>query len=48
MQKRDLYHSFLRSEMTLAVMLETALIREQARVTNEVNSARQRQRTRRF
>ena len=48
MQKRDLYHSFLRSEMTLAVMLEAALMKEQGRVTNEVNAARQRQRTRRF
>ncbi len=29
MQKRDLYQSYLRSEMTLAVMLETLLMREQ-------------------
>lgn len=29
MQKRDLYQSYLRSEMTLAVMLETLLVKEQ-------------------
>jgi hypothetical protein len=40
MQKRDSYRSFLRSEMTLATMLETALMVEQERVTNEVNKAR--------
>ena len=41
MQKRDLYRSYLRSEMILAVMLETELIAEQKRVTNEVNKAKQ-------
>lgn len=35
MQKRDLYHSYLRSEMLLAVMLETALVDEQSRIDNE-------------
>jgi hypothetical protein len=29
MQKRDIYRSFLRSEITLATMLETALLSEQ-------------------
>lgn len=37
MQKRDLYRSFLRSEMILSVMLEAALDREQRRITNELN-----------
>lgn len=37
MQKRDLYRSYLRSEMTLATMLEAALIKEQERISNEVN-----------
>ncbi len=36
MQKRDLYHSYLRSEMLLAVMLETALTDEQDRIDNEL------------
>lgn len=35
MQKRDLYRSYLRSEMTLAVMLEVALKKEHERVENE-------------
>lgn len=35
MQKRDLYHSYLRSEMLLAVMLETTLADEQNRIDNE-------------
>jgi len=39
MQKRDLYHSYLRSEMLLAVMLETALIDEQTRIENEFGPA---------
>lgn len=37
MQKRDLYRSYLRSEMILAVMLETALMDEQERITNIIN-----------
>ncbi len=41
MQKRDLYHSYLRSEMLLAVMLESALIEEQKEVDNEFNKAKQ-------
>lgn len=40
MQKRDLYRSYLRSEMILAVMLEAALKTEQDRVTNEVNKVK--------
>ena len=36
MQKRDLYRSYLRSEMILAVMLENALEAEQSRITNEL------------
>lgn len=40
MQKRDLYRSYLRSEMVLAVILETALIEEQTRVVNEINKGR--------
>ena len=36
MQKRDLYDSFLRSEMSLAVMLETLLMKQQSELTNEV------------
>lgn len=40
MQKRDLYRSYLRSEMVLAVILESALIEEQDRVVNEINKAR--------
>lgn len=35
MQKRDLYQSYLRSEMTLAVMLETLLIKEQRIFENQ-------------
>jgi hypothetical protein len=41
MQKRDLFHSLLRSEMLMAVMLETALIDEQLRIDNEFNPGRQ-------
>lgn len=41
MQKRDLYRSYLRSEMILAVMLEAALDKEQQRVTNELNPAKE-------
>ncbi|MBN8520583.1 MAG: hypothetical protein J0L77_01615 [Alphaproteobacteria bacterium] len=37
MQDRDIYRSILRSEAMSAVILETMLIREQERVTNEVN-----------
>jgi len=40
MQKRDLYRSYLRSEMVLAVMLEAALDKEQRRLTDEVQKAR--------
>lgn len=36
MQKRDLYNSYLRSEMTLAVMLETALMKEQTIIEDKV------------
>ena len=36
MQKRDLYQSYLRSEMTLAVMLETLLVKEQNAVKNDM------------
>jgi hypothetical protein len=35
MRKRDLYRSYLRSEMTLAVMLETALQNEIRLINNE-------------
>lgn len=38
MQKRDIYRSILRSEAILSVMLETALMDEQARVVNESES----------
>ncbi len=38
MQKRDLYRSYLRSEMVLAVMLEAAVMEEQQRVTNEISN----------
>lgn len=38
MQKRDIYRSILRSEAILSVMLETTLIEEQSRVTNEINN----------
>jgi len=37
MRKRDLYRSYLRSEMTLAVMLETSLIEEIRLLENEIN-----------
>ncbi|MEM8833654.1 MAG: hypothetical protein AAGB32_03830 [Pseudomonadota bacterium] len=37
MRKRDLYRSYLRSEMTLAVMLETALLPEITLIQNEYN-----------
>lgn len=40
MQKRDLYRSYLRSEMLLAVMLETALKDEQTRIDNEFSLGR--------
>ncbi len=35
MQKRDIFRSLLRSEAVLAVMLETALLKEQDKITNE-------------
>ena len=41
MQKRDIYRSFLRSEMTLATMLEAALLSEQENLKNEINPAQQ-------
>lgn len=41
MQKRDLYRSYLRSEMVLAVMLEAALQSEQTRIMNEINQAKE-------
>jgi hypothetical protein len=41
MQKRDLYRSYLRSEMVLAVMLEAALEDEINRVMNETSPMRQ-------
>ena len=41
MQKRDLYRSYLRSEMVLAVMLEAALQSEQNRIMNEINKAKE-------
>ena len=41
MQKRDIYRSLLRAEVILATMLETALITEQEKVTNEFNAARE-------
>ncbi len=37
MQRRDMYRSVLRSEATLSVMLETALLDEQEKVTNEID-----------
>ena len=39
MQKRDLYRSFLRSEIIASVMLETALLEEQDRIKNDVKNA---------
>lgn len=39
MQKRDIYRSLLRSEAVLAVMLETALMAEQDKLTNELDKA---------
>ena len=36
MQRRDMYRSVLRSETILSVMLETALIEQQEKVTNEI------------
>lgn len=39
MQKRDIYHSILRSEATIATMLETALEEEQIFVTNQLRAA---------
>jgi len=41
MQKRDLYHSYLRSEMLMAVMLESALVEEQLLIDNEIGPGRQ-------
>lgn len=41
MQKRDLYRSYIRSEMVLAVMLEAALQSEQNRIMNEINQAQE-------
>lgn len=38
MQKRDIYRSILRSEAILSVMLETALIDQQEKIVNELNS----------
>lgn len=40
MQKRDLYRSYLRSEMVLAVMLEASLVDEQDRIKNEIKNAK--------
>ncbi len=36
MQRRDMYRSVLRSEATLSVMLETALIEQQEKLSNEI------------
>lgn len=41
MQKRDIFRSFLRSEATLAVMLETALLKEQEKIANELNRGKE-------
>jgi len=41
MQKRDIFRSLLRSEITLATMLEAALLSEQDRITNELKAGRQ-------
>ena len=38
MQKRDIFRSLLRSEITLATMLETALLSEQEAIKNELGS----------
>ena len=38
MQKRDLYRSYLRTEMILAVMLENALVKEQVRLIDTTNA----------
>lgn len=38
MQRRDIYRSMLRSEAILSVMLETALIEPQEKVTNELST----------
>lgn len=37
MQRRDIYRSVLRSEAIMAVMLETALMEQQEKVSNEIN-----------
>lgn len=37
MQRRDMYRSVLRSEATLSVMLETALLEIQDRISNEID-----------
>lgn len=37
MQRRDMYRSVLRSEATLSVMLETALLEEQDKVVDEID-----------
>lgn len=37
MQRRDMYRSVLRSEATLSVMLETALLGEQEKIKNEID-----------
>ena len=41
MQKRDIFRSLLRSEAVLAVMLETALLEEQEKITNEANPTKE-------
>jgi hypothetical protein len=41
MQKRDIYRSLLRSEVTMATMLEAALLSEQEKLKNEINPSRQ-------
>ncbi len=41
MQKRDIFRSLLRSEAVLAVMLETALLKEQDKVANEFGNAKE-------
>jgi len=41
MQKRDIYRSLLRSEITLATMLETALLSEQENLKNELDPSKQ-------
>jgi len=37
MQRRDMYRSVLRSEATLSVMLETALMEQQEKLSNEIS-----------